>query len=529
MLECDFLIIGSGGGGLFSALHLAPYGKTIILSKKDPNETATSYAQGGIAAVLSKDDSYKSHIEDTLKLGCGICREDVVRVIVESGPEIIRDLENLGVIFDRDEDGYHLSIEGGHSNRRVAHIRDQTGRVFQDVLYHNAVNTDAKIITNALAVDLIVDEEEGQRTCYGAVVLTPDGTIEDIRAKITILATGGAGKVYLVTSNPDISTGDGLAMAYRAGAKIINMEFVQFHPTCLYLPGARPAHERTFLITEAARGEGAILTTIDGDRFMPAYDHLAELAPRDVVSKAIYDVLSKTGDDYVLLDMRPIRGVSLKRRFPYIYENCLKWGYDITMEPIPVIPAAHYICGGVETNLNGRTSIERLYAVGEVAYTGMHGANRLASNSLLETFVMAKRASQDAIKLSKKVKNSNKTRVHIPTSKIPTQEKIVISHEWNSIRRVMTSYASMMRSDHRLNLADKYLALIGDILKVDYKKYAPSLDLVETFNLHHVACLIVKSALMRKESRGLHYNVDYPQQDDENFRKETVITSYEEE
>ncbi|MGQ9706755.1 MAG: L-aspartate oxidase [bacterium] len=527
MLECDFLVIGSGGAGLFFALNCSPYGKTIVITKKEANNTATFWAQGGIAAVLSDEDSYENHIEDTIRAGCGLCKEDVVETIVRSGPSIIKDLEGLGVIFDKENGRYSLGREGGHSYRRIAHIRDHSGRAIQDTLYNRVVKEKIKIINNSFAVDLITSNVDGKKTCYGAIILTQEGRIEEIRAKITLIATGGVGKVYLVTSNPDVATGDGIAMAYRAGAEIANMEFVQFHPTCLYLPGAQTLYERTFLITESARGEGAILTTKDGDRFMPEYHHMAELAPRDVVSKAIYDVLSKSGDDYVLLDMRTIRNVSLKEKFPYIYENCLKWGYDITKDPIPVIPAAHYICGGINTDINGRTSIEHLYAVGEVACTGMHGANRLASNSLLEVFVMAKRSSEDAVKLKDKIKKTKDPKIDIPRSKIPPQEKIVISHEWASIRRLMTPYSAMVRSNHRLDLADRYLTLIGEIINDYYRQYQPTFDLIETVNLHQVACLIVKSAKMRKESRGLHYNIDYPNTDDKNFKKDTITTKDE--
>jgi L-aspartate oxidase len=524
MIECDFLVIGSGGAGLFFALNVLSHGKTVIITKKDPNDTATFWAQGGIAAVLSEDDSFESHIEDTIRAGCGLCNEDVVETIIRSGPSIIKDLEGLGVVFDKENGKYNLGMEGGHSHRRVAHIRDQSGRAIQDALYHNVVKEKIEMINNAFVVDLIIDEKDDIKTCLGAIILTQEGNIEEARAKVTLIATGGAGKVYLVTSNPDVATGDGIAMAYRAGAVIANMEFFQFHPTCLYLPGAQTLYERTFLITEAVRGEGAILTTKGGDRFMPKYHHMAELAPRDIVARAIYDVLSKSGDDYVLLDMRTIRNVSLKDKFPYIYENCLKWGYDITKEPIPVLPAAHYICGGIKTNINGRTSIERLYAAGEVACTDMHGANRLASNSLLETFVMAKRSADDAIKLKDRIKIIKNPKVDIPKSKIPPQEKIVISHEWASIRRLMTPYVAMVRSNHRLELADKYLTLIGDILHDYYHQYQPTFELIETVNLHEVACLIVKSAKTRKESRGLHYNIDYPNTDDKHFKKDTIIT-----
>jgi len=523
MLECDFLVIGSGGAGLFFTLNVSPHGKTVIITKKDPNDTATFWAQGGISVVLSDEDSFESHIEDTLEAGCGLCDENVVETIVRSGPAIIKDLEGLGVTFDRENSNYSLGREGGHSHRRIAHIRDHSGRAIQDALYHNVLKEKIEIINNAFVVDLITDEKDSIKTCYGAIILTKEGKIEEVRAKVIFIATGGAGKVYLVTSNPDVATGDGIAMAYRAGAVIANMEFVQFHPTCLYLPGAQTLYERTFLITEAARGEGAILTTKDGDRFMPKYHYMAELAPRDVVARAIYDVLSKSGDDYVLLDMRTIRKFSLKESFPYIYENCLKWGYDITKEPIPVIPAAHYICGGIKTDINGRTDIEHLYSAGEVACTGMHGANRLASNSLLEALVMAKRSAEDAIKLKEKLKIIKNPKVDIPRSKIPPQENIVISHEWASIRRLMTPYVAMVRSNHRLELADRYLTLIGDILDDYYRKYQPTFELIETVNLHQVACLIVKSAKMRKESRGLHYNIDYPQVDDKNFKKNTII------
>lgn len=527
MKEVKFLVIGSGLAGLFYALKVSEYGEVIIVTKKNIHDSSTLYAQGGIAGVFSEEDSFEKHKEDTLKAGGGICDEDVVEFIVSEGPGAIEELIELGVEFSRDEDGFDLGMEGGHTARRVLHAKDYTGREIETTLIKNVKSNDnITVLEDTMALDLITVEENEEKRCIGAWVLNKNNEVYKILAPTTLLATGGAGKVYLVTSNPDIATGDGIAMAYRAGASIANMEFVQFHPTCLFFPGAQTILHRSFLISEAVRGEGALLKTRDGYRFMPDYDERAELAPRDIVARAIDDMLNRTGDDCVYLDMKPIGDEKIKERFPNIYTNCRSLGIDVLKEQVPVIPAAHYICGGIRVNLDGETDIKGLYASGETTCTGMHGANRLASNSLLEALVLSRRTADATINTEYRIENNHrKEKTHPLYNKPLPEEFIVISHEWDVIRRVMTNYVGVVRSNKRLDIALNHLKHIHHIVEEFVGEHYPTKDACETLNLTTVAELIIKSAMERKESRGLHYNLDYPEKDDENWNKDTVIST----
>lgn len=533
--KADILVIGSGIGGLTAALEAAKTHRVMILSKSAMAETNTARAQGGIAAVMAEDDRFEWHVEDTLKAGVGICNPDVVKCCVENAPEAIRWLSELGVAFETrsGEDvgevagggTFDLGREGGHSKRRIVHAMDRTGQVVEDVLCQAVrAHPNIEVRENSLAVDLITLGKLGEGAledrCLGCYVLNKDtGKIYTIGAGATILATGGAGKVYLYTSNPDVATGDGVAMAWRAGAAISNMEFFQFHPTCLYHPGAK-----NFLITEAVRGEGGVLLDRKGRRFMPDYSSMAELAPRDIVARAIDAELKKSGDDYVLLDISHKPAGFVEHRFPQIVEKCRSLGLDPVKEPLPVVPAAHYQCGGVRTDTCGWTGIPGLYAVGEVACTGLHGANRLASNSLLEALVVAKRSAVDAIKWLKRedIGETPLPAWHIGMARNP-DEAVVISQNWDEIRRVMWNYVGMVRSDNRLARARKRLALVREEIQSDYWSFILTPDLVELRNLADVAYLILEMASMRKESRGLHYNLDYPDLDDINWKRDTIL------
>lgn len=528
--QSDFLVIGSGIAGLLTALKLASTGSVNLITKKDRSESNTNYAQGGIAVPLDPSDSPELHIEDTIKAGCGLCHRHVVEFVVSRAKMCLEELIKLGIDFSEEitPEGRRLAlgIEGGHSRRRIVHARDSTGRHIESVLLDKVKATpNITVFENHLAVDLILESRMSgipikPDRCWGCYALDrQSGDIEPFQAYVTILATGGAGKVYLYTSNPDIATGDGIAMAHRAGAKCMNLEFVQFHPTCLYHPEAK-----SFLISEAVRGEGAILRTISGERFMPRYHPQAELAPRDVVARSIDQEMKKRGDKYVLLDLTPIGKIRVKRRFPTIYETCLKYGYDITKEPIPVVPAAHYMCGGVCVDIRAQTTIERLLGVGEVAATGMHGANRLASNSLLEAIVFADVAAQTA----KEIRAS--TQAPIPSASrwvsegtLPIDEIVVLDHDWDQVRSLMWDYVGIVRSDQRLETARKRIRLIREQIESYYRKYKLNADLIELRNIAYVAELIIRCALLRRESRGLHYNVDCPHTDDLNWLRDTVI------
>jgi L-aspartate oxidase len=527
-MDSDFLVIGSGIAGLSYALRVARLGKVVIVTKKRDIDTATNLAQGGIAAVLSNDDSFDLHEQDTLVSGAGLCDLDVVKVVVREGPSRIRDLLEIGVRFVKEErDNRQLSLgrEGGHSRRRVAHAYDLTGKEIERALLEKVKATqNITFCENHSAVDLLVGEKEGsadkiQKCCMGAYVLEENGAVVPYRAKITTLCTGGCGKVYLYTSNPDISTGDGIAMAFRGGARVANMEFVQFHPTCLFHPQAK-----NFLISEAVRGEGAILIHKDGTRFMGKYDERMELATRDTVARAIDKEMKERGVDCVYLDISTKDPEFLKKRFPNIYQKCLTYGIDITKEPIPVVPAAHYMCGGVVTDIWGRTSIEGLFALGETACTGLHGGNRLASNSLLEAVVFSERAYIYCQKNWQTISQIHLTKIDDwkAGTAVPLEEEILINHNWDLIRRTMWNYVGIVRTTKRLELARQRMVDIAMEIEQHYRDYYVTANMVELRNITWIALMIIHAALKRKESRGLHYIVDYPDCD-ESYRKWEVF------
>jgi L-aspartate oxidase len=544
--QFDYLVLGSGIAGLSFALKIAPRGRVAIVTKKDRAESNTNYAQGGIAAVTSKEDSFESHVRDTLTAGAGLCKENVVRTIVEEGPARIAELIELGMKFSErdapDEDGgkqLDLGREGGHSKRRILHAKDVTGREIERALLNAASRQpNIEIFENHIAIDLITSQKFGLKDgnrCLGAYVFDKkSGGVETFAAPVTILATGGCGKVYLYTTNPDIATGDGVAMAYRAGASVADMEFVQFHPTCLYHPQAK-----SFLISEAVRGEGGVLKSLDGVEFMDAYHPLKSLAPRDVVARAIDSEMKKSGAEHVWLDITHKPARFIIERFPNIYQTCLRYGIDITKEPIPVVPAAHYQCGGVVTNVDGETDIAGLYAVGEVACTGLHGANRLASNSLLEALVCAHRAAEKVAAgvppaVAGGILPPGATSGKTPgaTFKIPLwqsgnahnpDEMVVVSHNWDEIRRLMWDYVGIVRTNKRLARAQKRIANLQEEIHEYYWNFIVTSDLLELRNIATVAELIVRCALMRPESRGLHYNLDYPEANPEWAQRDTVL------
>ncbi len=538
IIDCDYLVLGSGIGGLMSALHLSRQGRVLVVTKKGRAESNTNYAQGGIACVMDSDDSFSQHVADTLDAGAGLCHEDVVREIVSNGPARIAELEQFGLRFAELEGKgartYDLGREGGHSQRRVLHAGDITGQAVERTLLGQAQgNPNITIMDHCMVIDLITTGWLADRAalpgdtalpadhnrCIGVYALDENTSeIFAIRAPATILATGGGGKVYLYTSNPDIATGDGVAMAWRAGLPIMNMEFIQFHPTILYHPKAK-----SFLISEAVRGEGAVLVNAEGQPFMDQYDPRHSLAPRDIVARAIDSEMKLSGAPCVYLDIRHHTADFLINRFPNIYARCLSLGIDMAKDLIPVVPAAHYFCGGVAASVDGRTAMPGLYACGEVACTGLHGANRLASNSLLEALVCA---AQMADHLGETPQPQVRS-VPIPEweygDAVPSDESIVLEHNWNEVRTCMWDYVGIVRSDKRLDRAARRIRNLRQEIRQYYLDYLVTPDILELRNIADVAELIIRSAHLRKESRGLHYTLDYPDRDPVNGLRDTII------
>ncbi len=515
----DVLVIGSGAAGLTLALTLPAHLRIAVLSKGELANGSTYWAQGGVAAVLDDTDTVQSHVEDTLDAGGGLCREDAVRFTVEHSREAIDWLIEQGVPFTRDdeharEDGgfeFHLTREGGHSHRRIIHAADATGAaIFNTLLGQARQRPNIELLEQRVAVDLITERKlglPGQR-CLGAYVLNrASGEVDTYSARFVVLACGGAAKVYLYTSNPDGACGDGIAMAWRAGCRVGNLEFNQFHPTCLYHPQAK-----SFLVTEALRGEGAQLLLPNGQRFMPRFDPRAELAPRDIVARAIDHEMKRLGIDCVYLDISHKPAEFVKSHFPTVYERCLTFGIDITREPIPVVPAAHYTCGGVVVDQAGHTDIPGLYAIGETSFTGLHGANRMASNSLLECFVYARSAAADICAQLAQVEMPSALPGWDASQVTDSDEDVIIAHNWDELRRFMWDYVGIVRTNKRLQRAEHRVRLLLDEIDEFYSNYKVSRDLIELRNLAQVAELMIRSAMLRHESRGLHYTLDYPEQ-----------------
>ncbi len=532
-IRTDFLVIGSGIAGLSFALKVAHHGTVAVITKKEKAESNTNYAQGGIASVFGTDDSFDLHINDTLKTGSSLCHEDAVRILVTEGPQRLKELIDFGARFTKEQDKFDLGREGGHSRNRIVHAEDLTGREIERALLQEiSRHPNIRVFENHIAIELITEHHLGldvqkysEIHCWGAYVLDADsGVVHKFLANVTMLSTGGLGHVYRHTTNPLIATGDGIAMAFRAGAVIGNMEFIQFHPTSMYQSGS-PA----FLISEAVRGFGAFLRTKSGDRFMPKYDERLELAPRDIVARAIDVELKKRGDENVLLDLTHLSEESVKEKFPFIYNTCLtKYKIDITKEMIPVVPAAHYSCGGVVTDIDGKTNIKNLLACGEVTMSGVHGANRLASNSLLEAIVFSHRASIIAIESNKKINIKFPT---IPgwddSGTFNMEEWILISHGRREIQEIMWDYVGIVRSNLRLDRAFRRILFIKDEIEHFYKKTKVTEGLIELRNLALTAELIIRSAQIRKESRGLHFTTDYPNLDDKNWKTDTSISIFD--
>lgn len=524
----DVLVVGSGASGLSLALQLAEHMKVAVLSKSELTEGATFYAQGGVSAVLDTCDSIDSHVEDTLNAGAGLCKPDVVRFVVEHGRESIQWLIDLGVDFTRADDGagqfdYHLNREGGHSHRRIIHASDSTGRAIETTLENKVrAHPAIELFEYHTAIDLITAEKLGRSSnrCLGAYVYNRNADRVDVfSARAVILATGGAGKVYLYTSNPDISTGDGIAMGWRAGCRIANMEFVQFHPTCLYHPQAK-----SFLISEAMRGEGARLLLANGSTFMERFDKRAELAPRDIVARAIDHEMKRRGDECVYLDISHKPTEFIRQHFPTIYEQCLKFGFDITREPIPVVPAAHYTCGGIVIDKSGRSDVPGLYAIGEVSCSGLHGANRMASNSLLECVVYAHATYKDLRDSIHDMPSTEELPAWDESQVTDSDEEVVVSHNWDEIRRFMWDYVGIVRTTKRLQRALRRIELLQEEIHDYYGNFRITNDLIELRNVATVADLIIRSALLRRESRGLHYSLDYPAAATSETPRDTILS-----
>ena len=533
--QFDFLVIGSGLAGLTFALKAAESGTVAMVTKKGMMESNTAKAQGGIASVLGPDDSFDLHIKDTLVSGSGLCDPAVVAMVVKKGPDCIQELIDLGANFNLKNDQasnteLDLGREGGHSHKRIVHAQDMTGREVERVLAEAVKkHTNITIYEHFMAIDLIIRSTRMKRgkvvtshedQCCGAYVLNcKTNRVKTFSAAVTLLAAGGCGKVYLYTSNPDIATGDGIAMGYRAGAALANLEFVQFHPTCLYHPDAK-----NFLISEAVRGEGGILLDHRGYAFMASYDSQKDLACRDIVARAIDNELKKSGADCVYLDISHKDTNYIRKRFPNLYAKCLEFGIDMTTEPVPVVPAAHYICGGISVDMCGRTNIKNLYAIGENACTGLHGANRLASNSLLEALVYANSAASTAAKnIDLNFQHDSGLPAWDEMDATDSDEVIMVSHNWDEIRRLMWNYVGIVRSDKRLARAMNRIKNIRHEIQDYYWNFKVSPDLIELRNIADVAELIVQCATQRKESRGLHYNIGYPSHDDVQWKKNTII------
>jgi len=524
----DFLIVGSGIAGLFYALKLLEHNnkvKIAIITKKTEKQTSTNRAQGGIAAVLSGTDSMESHIEDTVKTGCGLCHKDIVEKIVEIGPTAIEDLIRYGVKFTKKDGEFDLSREGGHSQKRVVHAADLTGKEIERALLRacRSMSENIQVFRNHIVLDLVTYNQGGDEICAGAYVFSESSRDIDVfYAPVTLLATGGLGMVYYHTSNPKIATGDGMAIAYRAGVTLANMEFIQFHPTTLFSPGRWP-----FLISEAVRGEGGRLMSVDNRYFMEGEHELEELAPRDVVARTIEKELQKTGEEYVLLDISHKDPAFVKERFPNIYKECLRYGFDITVRPVPVVPAAHYACGGVLSGIDGKTSLSGLYVAGEVAMTGMHGANRLASNSLLEAVAMSGWAAESSAEYFSSIDFPEEVPVDnflASSLKFP-RDKILVAHDRRELNRIMSDFVGIVRSSKRLELARERISRIKNATEEYYFATPATYQLIELRNIATVAELIIMSALSRHESRGLHYLEDFPEIDDR-FKHDTIIDGY---
>ncbi|MEX3074185.1 L-aspartate oxidase [Vibrio alginolyticus] len=515
--ECDVLVVGSGAAGLSLALRVANHCKVMVLSKGPRSEGATYYAQGGIAAVFDESDTIDSHVEDTQIAGDGICDEETVRFIAEHSKECVQWLIDGGVPFDREDDDsdeeprYHLTREGGHSRRRILHAADATGMAMQTSLQDNAHNhPNIHVLERHNALDLITEDKVGgdKNKVIGAYIWNRNEEhVETVRAKFVVLATGGASKVYQYTSNPDVSSGDGIAIAWRAGCRVANLEFNQFHPTCLFHPEAR-----NFLLTEALRGEGAYLRRPDGSRFMPDFDERKELAPRDVVARAIDFEMKRLGADCMYLDISHKPADFITKHFPTIYSRLMDLGIDMTKEPIPIVPAAHYTCGGVIVDQNGHTDLKNLYAIGEVSYTGLHGANRMASNSLLECVVYAWSAAKDILKHLSEVSLASQLPCWDESQVTNSDEEVIIQHNWHELRLFMWDYMGIVRTDKRLERALRRIQMLQQETHEYYSNFRVSNNLLELRNLLQVAELMVRCAMQRKESRGLHYTLDYPNQ-----------------